>query len=113
MIPLLLAMLLLAVPAVEAADDGSQPSFFSNSDSVTVIHPAPNVDYWYDQRGNSATILQEGPGLSRYSQQDRYGNITTQGYLLNPFPRHAPLDVPRSAPSSSDPFDYRHGKTTR
>lgn len=70
------------------------PPFLSPFDSVTVIHPAPGMDYLYDQHGNSATILQQGPGLSWYSQENKYGQIQSQGYLFDPLGPREPLTVP-------------------
>ena len=68
--------------------------------SVTVLHPVPGIDYAYDQHSNSATIYQTPlPGLSWYSQQNRFGNITQQGYLFEPFQPSRQLEVPSFSPS--------------
>jgi hypothetical protein len=66
------------------------------NDSVTVLHPAPGIDYLYDQAGHSATVLEEGPGLKWYSAEDPQGRITSQGFLFDPIPAPKPLTVPES-----------------
>jgi hypothetical protein len=63
-------------------------------EGVTVIHPTPYSDLLYDQYGNSATIYQQGRGLSWFSQHDKAGKIVAQGYLFNPVPHPEPLPVP-------------------
>ncbi|MEP6934523.1 MAG: hypothetical protein ABI988_11345 [Nitrospirota bacterium] len=87
---LVLAMSLVALPLL-AADN--TPSIFSTP-PITMVHPMPGMDYLYNQRGESTTILQPLPGLSWYSQEDRFGRITNQGYLFDPFGPREPLQVP-------------------
>ena len=60
-----------------------------SSPSVTLIHPAPNIDVYFDQKGNTETIYHhyhEGSGLSWYSWKDRSGRIVAQGYLSDSLP---------------------------
>ena len=94
---LALFLLPLTAPPIQAFDF-DQSSLFSASLSVTLIHPAPNIDFLYNQRGESATIYQQGPGSSWYSNQDGYRRIDSQGYLFEPNPRPAQIEVPRYTP---------------
>ncbi len=64
--------------------------------SVTVLHPTPGIKNLYDQRGNSVTVYESSPGLSWYSQQDRYGRIQSQGYVFDPLGPQQLLRVPES-----------------
>ena len=92
-LPLLLALFLIPVSAF--AED--PPWFIApSSGSVTVVHPAPGIDYYTDLHGHSATILDEGSGLHWYSAQDPQGRITSQGFLFDPIPAPKPLTVPES-----------------
>ena len=88
---ILLATLLLPLSAF------AQSSLFpSISSPVTVLHPSPGISQLYDQRGNSATVYESSPGLSWYSQQDRYGRIQSQGYVFDPIGPQQLLRVPDS-----------------
>ena len=64
--------------------------------SVTVVHPAPGVDYYYDQQGNSTTVYRTAPDISAYSSQDSHGHIIAQGYVFDPLGSPQPLRVPDS-----------------
>ena len=93
--PLLIILLALwFLPLSVHAQSVSPPMPLIPKEGVTVIHPTPYSDVLYDQYGNSATIYQQGRGLSWYSQHDKSGNIVSQGYLFNPVPRPEPLRVP-------------------
>lgn len=99
---IVLALCLLPLSAL-AGDYDTSPSIFSNADSVTVIHPSPGEDYLYNSRANSATILQQGSGLSWYSRTDKNNHIT-QGYLFDPIPREELFRLPTPLPP-----DDQHG----
>lgn len=64
--------------------------------SVTVVHPSPGVDYYYDQQGNSTTVYRTAPDVSAYSSHDSHGHIIAQGFVFDPNPRSEPLRVPES-----------------
>ena len=102
---IVLALCLLALSALAQSVPPQMPPI--TNDSVTVIHPTPYSDVMYDQYGNSAAIYQQGPGLSWYSQQDKNGNIVSQGYLFTPLPRPEPLTMP----SNLSPREYPSGNT--
>jgi hypothetical protein len=95
---LLLFLVLLLLPLSAFAQSTPPPMPSSTNDSVTVIHPAPGVEYYYDQRGNSSTVYQQAPGMQWYSTEDRHGTITSQGYLFDPMPVSMSLEVPWSSP---------------
>lgn len=104
---MLLALFLMAVPVLAAEP---APSIFSTP-SVTKVHPMPGMDYLYNQRGESTTILrsQSTPGLSWYSQEDRYGNIREQGYLYEPGRYDQPLTTEPLTPlprHERDPYPF-------
>ena len=105
---IVLTILAFVVTKRLALAEEASPASILPSPSVTVIHPTPYSDVFYDQNGNSATIYQQGHGTSWYSQHDKNGNIVSQGYLFDPLPRPEPLTVPPYAPSPRDPFDYLH-----
>ena len=106
-------IIVLYAPITFAADPG-QTSPFSSSTGLTIIRPMDNMAIIYDQRGNQMTIYQQGPGLSWYSQEDRLGRITNQGYLFDPFGPRQPLQAPSvtpQPPASPSGFpDYLYGK---
>jgi hypothetical protein len=80
-LPLLLALFLIPVSAF--AED--TPWFIApSSGSLTVVHPAPGIDYYTDLHGSSATVLDEGSGLHWYSAHDPQGQITSQGFRSDP-----------------------------
>lgn len=91
---IVLTILAFVVTKRLASAGEDSPASILSSHSVTLIHPTPNIDFYFDQKGNTATIYQQGPGLSWFSQQDRYGTITSQGYLSDPLPRPEPLQAP-------------------
>ena len=98
--PLFIILLALCfLPTPVRAESVSPPMPLITKEGVTVIHPTPYSDVLYDQYGNSATIYQQGRGLSWYSQHDKAGKIVAQGYLFNPVPRPEPLRV-----SPVDPY---------
>ena len=102
---LLIVLALCLIPLSAFAQSVPPPMPSITNDSVTVIHPTPYSDVLYDQYGNSAAIYQQGPGLSWYSQQDKNGNIVSQGYLFAPLPRPEPLTMPSNLPSREYPSD--------
>ena len=83
----------------------------NSSSNITVIHPAPGVTNLYDQRGTSATVIQSEslPGVSFYSQQDKWGHTTQQGFLYDPIRKAEPLRVPPLEPYR-DPLGALHGR---
>lgn len=70
---------------------------------VTVVHPAPGIDYYTDLHGSSATVIDEGSGLHWYSAHDPQGRITSQGFLFDSIPAPKPLTVPESMRYSPPP----------
>jgi hypothetical protein len=90
----LLAMFLLPISAFAQSVPPLGESPWING--VTVVHPAPGIDYYTDLNGASATVLDEGPGLKWYSAEDPQGRITSQGFLFDPMPAPKPLTVPES-----------------
>lgn len=72
------------------------PWFANPSSSVTILHPAPSVDFLYTPSGHSASVVTPLPGLRWYSADDPQGRITAQGYLFDPLLIQKPLTVPPS-----------------
>lgn len=90
---LLMLFMLLLIP-VSVFAQSTPPVGLQGS--VTVIHPAPGVDYYYDQQGNSTTVYRTAPDISAYSSHDSKGHIIAQGFVFDPNPRSEPLRVPES-----------------
>jgi hypothetical protein len=101
---LLMLFALLLLPVSAFAQSAALPPIGLQG-SATVIHPAPGVDYYYDQKGNSTTVYRTAPHVFAYSSQDSHGRITTQGFLFDPHPRPEPLQTPSSQYRSAPEID--------
>jgi hypothetical protein len=88
----LLAMVLLPLSAFAQ----STPPMPGTSDTLTVVRPAPGIDYYSSPSGQSVTVVEPMKGLRWYSAQDPHGRITAQGYLFDPLPTPQSLRVPES-----------------
>ena len=98
-----LIMLALLVFPVSALAQSAPPIGLQGS--ATVIHPAPGVDLYYDQKGNSTTVYRTAPNVTAYSSQDSHGRIIAQGFVFDPNPRSEPLQVPSSGSRATKEID--------
>jgi hypothetical protein len=98
---------LLAIPIVVLltgpayAGDPAPNWLTQPSGGVTVLHPHDRLEYWYDDKGHSATIYGNDPGMRWYSTTDAHTGKQTQGYFYDPMPRRTPttpLSIVPTAP---------------
>lgn len=87
----------LGLCSVVLALEPAQVPLLNAPSGVTIYHPMEGVSTLYDQQGNSATVIQSEslPGMAYYSQENKWGHPTQQGFLYDPIrPTPAPA-VPK------------------
>lgn len=78
------------------SDDALAPPLFRDAGVVTVTPVAPNISVYRDLDGNSATVYQNSPQQSFYSNTDKQGHVT-QGWIYNNYAT-TPLEMPPPIP---------------
>jgi hypothetical protein len=79
------------------------PTAVPGSTYTTVVHPAPGIDYYYDNRGNSTTTYETSPGIRAYTSRGPDNRITAQGNLYDLSPRL--LELPPVTPLPQGFYD--------
>ena len=81
LLALVIVLTILACVVIKQLTSAEADTLASSlsSPSVTLIHPAPNIDVYFAQKGNTEPIYHQGPGPSWFSLQDRSGRIVAQG----------------------------------
>jgi hypothetical protein len=103
-------LLFLFIPTLTFAQSPFPPPVsdpFDTRSNVRVYHPAPGVDSYWSQDGNT-TVYDQGNNLKAYTQRDSTGNVIKQGYLFDPM-ASTPLRVDPPTPEQQmlDRFNGR------
>ena len=98
----LLAITMFVLLAGSAYADDPAPIWLTQpSGGVTVLHPQDRIEYWYTDKGQSATIYGNDPGMRWYSTTDAHTGKQTTGYFYDANPRRTPtvpLEIVPTAP---------------
>jgi hypothetical protein len=94
-------LLLLLIPTLSFAQAPFDPLPTNETgpiSGVTVYHPAPGVESYWDNHGNSTMVYEQTPGMSGYTSRNRDGQVTKQGYLFDPMGPSTPLRIDPPTP---------------